>query len=621
MKKGSLLSLLIGLTLLGLFYPNTVQTTPSIIRSPKWSSEFRPYPGGYVDEIEFMIYPDEDIPLAILALQNGDIDVYDERVPQDYLAGLVSDPNIEVTFTPSVRYRALTLNCDRFPLNITAFRRAMAFGYDKSRANRECIGGAGWPQDSYIPITISEWEVESEMSDHFYEADYVLGNRSLENAGFKDLDGDGWREYDANGNDAWDVGVDLDDDEYADMTPGTSSIIEMYALAAYDPSIKAIDIMVDGLEEMGVRCYAYPPDFLPTPPDPMAFDVLCWNEGIPLTNPSKCLYENFRTDAKYNGGLYNYYHFSNSTIDAVFDQMIEATTLEDVKTYAKEVNRFLTFEQPQIVVYNDVNIGTHRNDRFDGWFEFTGLGPTTGGYIQNNPYCATKLHLKESLGGPFGGTLYYCLSGTIDTLNPYLQKWDREETVFQYIYDQLWSIDPYTWDPIPGLAYDWEIEQTTAGGDIRDGQKFTFYLYENETWHDGEPFTAADVNHSLYLWKSSPRSGIEMAEIYKVELPDGSEGHTIEIYVNKTGYFEWADTTWFYITPEHIWREVTNVSAFIPINNQIIGTGPYKWENHVPGEYIRLVRGENWRWDIRDGDCTQIKNTYSTQPSTSIPST
>ncbi|MFX1334588.1 MAG: hypothetical protein ACFFAM_09085, partial [Promethearchaeota archaeon] len=26
-------------------------------------------------------------------------------------------------------------------------------------------------------------------------------------------------------------------------------------------------------------------------------------------------------------------------------------------------------------------------------------------------------------------------------------------------------------------------------------------------------------------------------------------------------------------------------------------------------------------WDIRDGDCTQIKNTYSTQPSTSIPST
>lgn len=77
----------------------------------------------------------------MLALQNGNIDAYDERVLQEYLAALVRDENIEVTFTPSVRYRVLTLNCEKFPLNITAFRRAMAFGFDKYRVNLECIGG------------------------------------------------------------------------------------------------------------------------------------------------------------------------------------------------------------------------------------------------------------------------------------------------------------------------------------------------------------------------------------------------------------------------------------------------------------------------------------------------
>jgi ABC-type transport system substrate-binding protein len=591
LRKGKLLSLIIGITLLGLFYPNTVKTTILTLRSSKWSSEFRPY-GGYVDEVRFVIYPYKtETPQAMLALQNGDIDAYDERVLQDYLAALIRDPNIEVTFTPSVRYRALTLNCEKFPLNITAFRRAMAFGFDKYRANVECIGGVGQPQDSFIPQSVTEWEVESKIIDHFYEADYISGNRSMENAGFIDLDGDGWREYDADGSNTWTAG-DLDDDEYVG-----GGIMELYATAGYDPAIRVCDIMVEGLEEMGVRSETYPSDFLPNPPpDIWDFPVHCWTEGISVVNPSELLYDNFRTGAKWNKYPYNFYHFSNSTIDAVLDQMVEATTPDDIKIYAREANRLLTFEQPQIVVYNDVNIGAHRTDRFDGWFEFVGVGPTTGGYRKNNPYCAIKVHLKEEWA-PWGETLNYGLSEEMGTLNHYLQKTRYEETVFQYIYETLWNIDPNTWDPIPGLAYDWDIEPTITNGDVQDGQKFTFYLYENETWHDGTPFTSADVNHSLHMWRNSPEHEPDMWDIYNVTIPND---YTIELYVNETGYFEWADTTHFYITPEHIWHNVTDVSEFNPADDQIIGTGPYKWNEYVPGEYIILLRHEDWRWDIRD---------------------
>ncbi|MFX0013277.1 MAG: ABC transporter substrate-binding protein [Promethearchaeota archaeon] len=546
-----------------------------------------------MDTVQFLIYPLTEYPLPMLALQLGDIDAFDEQVRQDYLAGLHRDPNIEQTFTPSLRYRALTLNCAKFPTNITAFRRAMAFGFDKTRANIECIGGVGQPQDSHIPLISTEWEVESELPVHFYEADFVAGNASLENAGFTDLDDDGWREYDADGSGTWTAG-DLDHTSYTD-----GGIMELYATAGYDPAIRACDIMVDGLESMGIRSTVVEFDLqqwfdcfcLPVP------SVTCWTEEISIANPSRILYDNFHsTGGKYNIDPYNYYHFRNNTINFALDQMITSITLNETKYYAREAAKLLAFEQPQIVVYNDVIINAYRTDRFTGFFEFKGLGTSSG----ENPYVATKVHLKESLGGPYGGSFKYCLSGEMNTWNPYQQKTKYESTVFQYIYETLWNLDPLTWDPIPGLAYDWKIEQTSASGDIREGQKFTFYLYQDETWHDGESFTAADVNHSIYMWRDSPYHTPKMWDIYKTELPEGPDGHVIEIYVNETGYFEWVDTTQFYITPKHIWQEVENVTAYNPAINEVIGTGPYRLADWVPGESITLERHEDWRWDIRE---------------------
>ncbi|UCG01618.1 MAG: hypothetical protein JSW11_18660, partial [Candidatus Heimdallarchaeota archaeon] len=604
MKKRYIYHLMLGFSLLGLFCPKIQLVSTKILSTPKWSSQFRPY-GAYVDEVKFIIFNENEISLAMLALENGDIDAYDEQVPEEYLATFARDPNIELTFTSSIRYRALTVNCDRFPTNITAFRRAMAFGYDKYRANMECIGGIGLPQDSLFPICATEWEVESEMAEHFYEADYVSGNKSLENAGFIDLDGDGWREYDQNRNGIWDPGVDLEHYDYE---------VSLHGVAR-----NALKILEDGLEQMGIKAEDYTQVFT-NPPTPSSwYSVRSWTEGVSMINTPEFLYDNFRTDAKWN----SYYQFSNSTIDTILDQMVISTDLNEVKAFAREANTLLTFEQPQIICYNYPIICVYRTDRFDGWFDFLGAGIANG----ENLVCVTKLHLKDSLGGPYGGTFYYCLSDTLGTFNPYLQRTRYEETVFQYIYERLWNIDPYTWDPIPGLAYDWEIEQTVANGEVRDGQKFTFYLYENETWHDGEPFTAADVNHSLHLWRNSPYSEPNMANVYKIETPNGPEGHTIELYINETGYFEWVDTTRFYITPEHIWRDVTNISAFTPTNDQIIGTGPYMWNEYVPGEYISLLRHEDWRWDIRDIDnhvenyhTSSFGSTQSSIPMTTIQS-
>ncbi len=615
MRKRRLLDFLSMVMLLAIVMASNAFSTPKYImqiHTDKWSGDWRPY-GGYVDEIEFIIYTETETDQAMMALQNGDIDAYDERVLQDDIASLVSDPDVDVTFTPSVRYRALTLNCARFPTNITAFRRAMAYGFDKYRANVECIGGIGMPQDSYIPLISTEWEVESILTEHFYEANYISGNSSLENAGFTDLDGDGWREYDRNGNGVWDASIDLDDDEYAD-----GGIMELFATAGYDPAIIACTIASEGLAKMGIRSYVVEMPFSYIFDELLAGTawVACWTEGVPYVNTVKLLFDNFAVGGRYNIDPYNYYHFTNATISAILEDMVASSDIDVVKAKAREASLLLAFEQPQIVCYNDVNIGAFRNDKFDGFFEFAGAGWTSG----DNWACATKVRLKDSLGGPYGGTFKYCLSDNMNTLNPYLQQTGYDATVFQYIYETLWNIDPYTWDPIPGLAYNWLIEETTASGDIQNGQKFTFYLYENETWHDGEPFNAADVNHSIHMWRDSPYHNPEMGDIYKIEMPDGPTGYTIELYVNKTGFFEFADTTQFYITPEHIWKDVTNVTSYAPSEADMIGTGPYYMDVRVPGEYISLLRHDNWRWDIRDVPLETEESTVITE-TTALPET
>jgi ABC-type transport system substrate-binding protein len=464
----------------------------------------------------------------------------------------------------------------------------MAFGFDKYRANVECIGGVGQPQDSYIPLIATEWEVESALPVHFYDTDFIAGNASLANAGFLDLDGDGWREYDTDGSGTWTAG-DLDDDEYAD-----GGIMELFATAGYDPAIRACDIMVEGLETMGIRAETVEMDFLAIFDElwPGRAWVACWTEGVPYVNIVKLLYDNFAIGGQGNVDPYNYYHFTNATISAILEDMVASSDMTVVKTKAREASLLLAFEQPQIVVYNDVNIGAHRNDRFDGWFEFAGAGVASG----DNWACATKIYLKDA-ADKLGGTFYYCLSDNLGTLNPYLQTTGYEATVNQYIFESIVNVDPFTWDLEPGLAYDWDIELTTASGDILDGTKYTFYLYENETWHDGTGFTAVDYNTSIRLWTECPRSGPEMLDIYMTNIVDD---YTIEVYVNETGFAEFADTLTPYVVPDHIYGDVANITAFNPTIAQTVGTGPYALAARVPGEYVRLERHEDWRWDIRD---------------------
>ncbi|MFX0125597.1 MAG: ABC transporter substrate-binding protein [Candidatus Hodarchaeota archaeon] len=567
--------------------------------SVKWASNFRPH-GAYVDEVVFKVYPDIDS--VILDLENGFIHAYESYLADTYYPNLLSNPDIQAYFYLDSVYRHLSFNCELFPTNITGFRRAVAFGMDKYRANLEAIGGHGEPLDSYIPLPALDWEIESAMTSHFYSKDIVAGNASLQAAGFKNLDTDGWREYDANGNDVWDAGIDID-----------NVTCNIGGTETWAPAIICAQIAVEGLNEMGINGTVIEKDFSTLIDDMQAgfINSMCFSWGFEPINPHYLLFEFFRT-----GEVYHelFYHLNNATIDAALDDMMAATTLAEAKVKAAIAADYLVYEQPMIVCYNNGRMSAERIDKFEGWLNFAGKGFSN----RDNPYVVTNVRLKTSEGGPFGGTFTYGRLDDLRTTNILMMD-PVDRVVMQYIYESLWNIDPNSWDPIPGLAYDWTIEPTTAGGGYQNGQKFTFQLYPNATWHDGQPVTSEDVKYSFEtIWPNS--STIYLDNIYRIDTPDT---YTVNIYSNQTGYIEWGWATGLVVLPKHIWEaHGPNFYNWVPSTADIVGSGPYKWSSYTPSDYISLVRHPDWHFAVsRDLPTTIPPTTPPTTPPTSEPST
>lgn len=579
-----------AIALVGLFLSLAYLAPQSTTRAD-WSypSGYNPH-GGYLDKITYVVYPSEDQAQALLALQAGQVYGFDERVPADSVPDLEATAGVEVSSELGVIYRQFTLNCQNFPTNNTGYRLAMAYALDKVAVTEASTGGYAEPMDGPIPLPIVYWEYDSQMTSHFYAKDITAANATLEAYHFKDLDGDGWREYDVNKNGIWDAGVDLDD---------SALDIEGMASAGYDPAIQAVLIQADGMRECGLRMEMIEVNFdaLIDALEGGDFWLGCFSWNISPPGEPDLLYDFFYSEAPDNNFFYRY---NNSEYDYNVTQMMAAPTKLEARSWAWNCCKILMEEMPMVVCYNDAYINAYRTDVWEGYVNMAGVNR-----MQNNKYTFHQLKLKESADGPYGTCYpleYKCvLSEGMDTTNIIMSDSGYTSQVMQHIYDELWTIDPFTWAKEPNLAYNWTIEPTVASGDIQEGQLFTFLLYENITWHDGQPFTSEDVKYSLgTIWQYGPYDADLVENIYKIDTPDA---HTVEIYTNQSGYFEFSRATALSILPKHIWEPHFNFTSWVPTTPlDMTGTSSMKWVTRVPGQYVILERNANWHFGLESPD-------------------
>ena len=203
----------------------------------------------------------------------------------------------------------------------------------------------------------------------------------------------------------------------------------------------------------------------------------------------------------------------------------------------------------------------------------------------------------EMVGAKYGGTLRVILYRAMPDLSPTQTAPDGEETM-QGMYSKM-----LTWDrfnpqvSVPDLATSWESNDS---GDV-----FTFKLRDDVKWHDGVPFTAADVkatyDYSTKIFTEfgqGRRWGGFVADVY-----DSSrvvDDYTIEVTLK----FPFADfiglisSSQLRIAPKHKIDDFINLTEYAPMytgdDSPPIGTGPFKYESWTQGVGSESVRYDDY---------------------------
>ncbi|MFX0079584.1 MAG: ABC transporter substrate-binding protein [Candidatus Hermodarchaeota archaeon] len=540
--------------------------------------------GGYLDKVVFVVYPPEDEQLGLQALQAGQIYAWDESVPIDNIMECEATWGVEVTSEPGDMYRMFCLNCGRFPTNNTGYRRALAYALDKFAVVQANTGGLAFVQDCAIPLALANWTYESQLTETYYSRNIIAANATLEAAWFRDLDGNGWRDYDADNSSTLSPS-DILDVDFA---------IEAYYFEGHAPSRNALEYAVQGLNLCGIMAEVVPFEFY------IFFDMITeqeyWLACFTFTNIDSVdlLYDYFHSSTANNQWYWG--GWINTTYNAAAEALMASSTESEANEWAWRCQKILWDEQPMIVCYNDIYTHAYRRDIWEGYVNMHGRNRI------GNGYSLVHIKLKEDAGGPFGcyPTEYIMsLNEGLDTTNWLMSNSKHTNKVFQLVYEELTTISPYDWTHQPSLAYAWETENTNASGDIQNGEKYTFHLYENATWHDGTPVTTTDVAFSLSLGLQDPYNAENYQNVYMTNIIDSN---TIEIYSNATGYFEWIQATGFTVFPHHIWSNDTitggNISTWVPSVSELVGSGPYSFTAHVPGQYVVLERNPDWHFAI-----------------------
>jgi peptide/nickel transport system substrate-binding protein len=137
----------------------------------------------------------------------------------------------------------------------------------------------------------------------------------------------------------------------------------------------------------------------------------------------------------------------------------------------------------------------------------------------------------------------------------------------------------------PALATSWSISP--------DHTEYTLELRPNVTWHDGQPFGAEDVVFSVAEYWSPISSGEAWKQLDGVEAKGPLTVHIrFKRPVPEFYFFSALTSQGGAVLPKHVYAGrdiITN-----PANNQVIGTGPWKFDKWVRGSHIELVRNEHY---------------------------
>ena len=160
---------------------------------------------------------------------------------------------------------------------------------------------------------------------------------------------------------------------------------------------------------------------------------------------------------------------------------------------------------------------------------------------------------------------------------------------------------------VPDLASSWSWSE--------DGKELTFKLRPGVKWHDGKPFTAADVKCTwdLIAGRSAEKLRVNPRKSWYRNLeevtPNGDLEVTFRLQRPQISFIALLASGWSPVYPCHVSpREM---------RTRPIGTGPFKFVEFKPNESIKVVRNPDY-WKPGRPYLDAIEYTFVSTPATAI---
>ncbi len=527
---------------------------------------FGPKTGPFVDKLVFRVITGDD--QQVLALQNNEIDLIGEQIDPAYLPSLQAADNIEVTNVLRNGYGYVTINTAKYPLNVTAFRRALAFAIDKERISDQVWDGLSEPLDSCVP-KVNPFSCEGLLPYTYYEANVAQGNQLLDAAGFADVDMDGFRE----------------------APDGSDFDILVECSQSSNIAIQVGEVVADALTALHVLAESQATDFyeylnrLYFHGD---YDIVFLGSGFNNMDVDWLAYEFWSEYA--DEPYWNFCNFRNASYDSWRDQLLHSTDYDEVYEAALEMQKIWVYECPQIICYENILLSAYRTDKFEGLVNDVNDGVPSF-------WTNYKVHLKQSQGGPFGGTFRWSNPLDLDTFNHMTSTSAYTRNVLNQLYDTLILQDPQGRD-LMWLAESYTASTHADDESVPEGHtRFTFDMIQNATWSDGHPLTAEDVAFTLNYYRDASGNpyGADLTEMtaayqtttYQVVVEFGTESYW---HLHIVGYKP--------IIPKHVFESIGpanwNTWNPQPPGEAMVTSGPFNVSEYVAGEFCEETRNPDF---------------------------
>jgi peptide/nickel transport system substrate-binding protein len=192
-----------------------------------------------------------------------------------------------------------------------------------------------------------------------------------------------------------------------------------------------------------------------------------------------------------------------------------------------------------------------------------------------------------------GGTLVEGWPSDLQSVNPVLINDVPSAAFAALIFEPLIEIHPDTLEPVGTLAEAWEVSS--------DGLRWTFYLRDGVTWHDGQPFTAHDVKFTYDLHLDPESSSSYTSDLTtKLDSIEVMNALTVRFHLPNPFADFAVDVAVYPIVARHVWEAIPVADIIHDPGStgedatRVVGTGPFQFREWVLQERANVVRYEEY---------------------------